>query len=423
MADGLTDDEILAMTTVPEPVPQAPVERDPQRVRANAIVKDIYARHGIKPDVPLAKAMEYVAANAQIHGMADDSLQSTSGWRNPEERAAAREAYARQGKTPQEVKERWDKSAYLMDPQTAHFYQNFMRDSDFLADYAAADAAPSRGELGWRAENDEATKLAGALDFWDRSNNARTYRDGVTSANYSAVGGLGGAVANATSNPDVTFGDYSNFSEVVPDYLRMRGSGEVKDDAEAWRAAAGRRLALNRYRPNSPAMILDLPSEAPQQDVGRRVASLRDELSRAELPNADQRWKQWTRETFGTEWAPPKAVSSGLDFVFSQADPTVFLPLATGAKSLATAGMAGARSMAKDFAKDQAVEQAIGHAVTQGVGGAVDGKARTSQEIADANATRKAMHGRLVNDGTIEKADDDAWLRLQKDGLVSPWAR
>lgn len=416
-------------------------ERDPNRIRARAIARDIYARHGIPEGTPADQASLMVLMKAQEAGLADDQLRSTSAWRNPDERAAAREEYARRGKTPQEVKERWEKSIYLMDPQTSGFYQNYMRDADFL-EMAARErelggsmppqsqaAADPTGMGDWRdiAKGMQAGRAKAALDdalyFWDQSNGTPLYRDSLVRGNFASASGLGGGVVNATSNPDVWFGNYSNFSEVIPDALRMQGSGESSNFDESMQAAQGRRLALNRYRPTSPSMIADVPSGATQDDLGRRVAALRQELQAAELPTPDVRWKQWTKENFGKEWAPHPAVSSGLDFAFSQADPTVFLPLAAGAKSLASHGIRGLRALAADMGKDQAIEQAIGHAALQSVGGAQPGEAKSPSEIAAAKSARKAIYDRTANDGAIKSADDAAWLRLQKDGLVSPWVR
>ena len=448
MAGSLTDDELKSLTAYPEPALEpAPAKRDPQQLRAEAIVKDIYARHGIKPDVPLDKAMAYISANAQVAGLMSESGQSTSMWANPEGRAAAREAYARKGKSPEEVKERWDKSVYLMDPQTARLHQGFVRDADFLEGKLASDAAPTRGQLGWRAEGDRAVKLGEALGYWDSSNMTPLWRESATSGNFQSTGGAGNLVGNAVSNPDVPLGNYANFSEVLPDYMRMQGSGETATGSESWEAAAGKRLALNRYRPLAPSMIGDLPPGATQADVGRRVAELREELRQAELPNPDQRWRQWSKKNFGFEFAPPKVVSTTLDALFSSADPSVLMPFVGLADDAVRAGLAGAQTAAKTAAasgrvatrgavaagagrgaagavgRDQAVEQGINQAVVQATGGAADGKARTDSEIDAARKARKAIHDRLANDGAIKSADDAAWSRLQKDGLVSPWVR
>jgi hypothetical protein len=426
MAGSLTDDELKSLTAYPEPALEpAPAKRDPQQLRAEAIVKDIYARHGIKPDVPLDKAMTYISANAQVAGLMSESGQSTSMWANPEGRAAAREAYARKGKSPEEVKERWDKSVYLMDPQTARLHQGFVRDADFLEHLSAVPAEqPFEYHYGPNASGPQvAPKLGDALDYWDRSNMTPLWRDSAMSGNYQSTGGTANLVGNAVSNPDVPLGNYANFSEVFPDYMRMQGSGETATGSESWEAAAGKRLALNRYRPLAPSMIGDLPPGATQADVGRRVAELREELRQAELPNPDQRWRQWSKKNFGFEFAPPKVVSTTLDSLFSSADPSALIPAAAGVRTIARAGGAGAKAVAADFAKDQAVEQGINHAIVQATGGAADGKARTDSEIDAARKARKAIHDRLANDGAIKSADDAAWSRLQKDGLVSPWVR
>jgi hypothetical protein len=435
MAEGLTDDEVLAYRAIlPSPAP----ERDPQKLRAGAIQKDIYGRHDIPPGTPADDAAAMILAKAINAGRIDDNLQSASGWANPEDRSAAREAYARKGKTPAEVKDRWDKSVYLMDPATSDYYQNHQRDADFLSHVASVPKdAPLPYHYGTGASGPQtAPKLGDALEYWDRSNGNPLWRDSWLQANYQNQSGAGNAALNAASNPDVPAGNYLNFSEVVPDFLRMQASGETGSAGESLKAAAGKRTALNRYRPLSPSMILDLPGGASPGDVRQRVLALRDELRQAELPNPDQRWKQWTKQNFGTEWAPPKVVSTGLDMIFSQADPTGLFPaakalgagagaaraVAKGAK-VASAVKNAAGPVAKEFVKDQAGEQVVGQTLVHMVGGPQDGKAKSPEEIAAANRARSAIHDRTVNDGAIKSADDAAFLRLQKDGLVSGFVR
>lgn len=445
MAEGLTDDEVLAYTAIQ---PATAPERDPQKLRAGAIQKDIYNRHDIPPGTSADDAAAMILAKAINAGQIDDNLQPASGWANPEERAAAREAYARKGKTPAEVKERWDKSVYLMDPATSDYYQNHQRDADFLTHVASVPKdAPFPYHYGMGASGPQTPpKLADALEYWDRSNMNPLWRDSWLQANYQNQSGAGNAALNAASNPDVPAGNYLNFSEVVPDFLRMQASGETDSAGQSWEAAAGKRTALNRYRPLSPSMILDLPGGASPSDVRQRVLALREELRQAELPNPDQRWKQWSKQNFGTEWAPPKWVSTGLDMVFSQADPSALIPgigpawKAAGAGASATkAAMTGAKiagkgwvapvvknavvPVAKDAAWDQGVEQVVGQTLVHTAGGPQDGEAKSPDAIAAANRARSAVYDRTVNDGAIKSADDAAFLRLQKDGLVSGFVR
>ena len=76
---------------------------DPNDIRTKMILKDIYARNKLHPSMPLDKALNAMASR--------ERLRVGSAWANPEERARAREEYAAKGKTPQEVHQRWEKSA------------------------------------------------------------------------------------------------------------------------------------------------------------------------------------------------------------------------------------------------------------------------------------------------------------------------
>lgn len=438
---------------------------------AQPAIKDIYRRHGIKTSVPLDEALKHIEQRASIAQSLGVDSGPLGGWANPEERAAAREAYAREGKTPAEVNKRWGESIYLLDPRTYQHMQRFGRDLDFLgavdqqvkegADKAAAprgawdQQADPTGIGDWRqiAKGYEAgaaqqAKQA-ALDLYDRSKGERLYRSNIGQANYQRYGGAAQGLVNATSNPDIPLGNYMAFSETVPNYLRMQGSGETDTSEESWERAQANRMAANRYRLLSPSPILDLPTGATSQDIGRRIAELTKEVAAASVPSSDERWQR----TAG--WTPPGAVSDTLDFFVSWADPTSLVPLARGASALATsaraaakgAGIAG-RGWIKPIAKkavspalsdlkwDAGIEQAVGHPMMGALGGmtgrswqqygmgggkpGVDFPYKTPEQVAEARQSGQKLYERLKDDNGVSRADSEAYNRLVAAGAIPP---
>ena len=79
---------------------------DAKDVRAQMILKDIYARHKLDPSQPLDAQIEAIKT-----GMLERETPLAPGmWANREERAQARGAYAAKGKTDREKQERWEQS-------------------------------------------------------------------------------------------------------------------------------------------------------------------------------------------------------------------------------------------------------------------------------------------------------------------------
>lgn len=440
---GLTEDDLLEFMPA-KPVARLPDgSRDDDALRADFIRKDIYARHSIPPDVPLDQAIEMIEMHAGETG------NGPSAWANPEERAKAREEYARKGKDPLDVERRWRESAYLLDPQTAQYQQHFARDADFLeglqgsnkaralrdqnyeSDQQGVRAAAAAGGTGMPPPSPYHDPLKETLKFWDSSNNSQLHRKGTFQGTYANTGGVQGGTVNAMTNPDEPVGNYLTFSEVVPDTLRM-GMSESKNAGEAYRAAQSRRLAGNRYRAYSPAPILDLPEGASAEDRAKRLRELRQLVDKAALPNAEQRWAKWSKETFGSPVVPPGIVSDGLDFVYSQFDPSALLIGAGAARNAAKHGMkAAAADLARNTIADQKFEQMAGHGIAGAMGGQPGrtwgqyimphtAEAQSRQESAEARNAREMLHRTLKDDAGVSTADNSAYDRLYSSGLVPP---
>lgn len=416
--------------------------------RADAIRREIYGRHRIKDGTPLADAIKAIEGRAAMREKLGVQGGSASAWANPEERAAAREAYAREGKSPPEVQKRWDDSAYLLDPRTYQYMQAFGRDIDFLSSE--------------QQQEQSASTLKNPRRMLDA--NAIRHYEGTAGERLSGAGGISpfamprgyqrsdtttNAVLDNTSNPDVPVGNYMMASETVPNYLRMQGSGETDTSAESWRRAQAARLANNRYRLTSAHPILDLPAGSDHREIGNRIAELQAEVGSAGVPFADERWQRTTG------WTPPGWVSDAGDFGISMIDPTVLLPAAKGVGALTNAARYGAQAakiagkgwvvptvrraiapVASSAAWDMGQEQAAG-AGLQGSLGGLPGRSpaqflygggkpgedfmyKSDEAVADARKAGDAIYGRLSEDDGVSRADSEAYNRLVEAGALPP---
>lgn len=456
MAEGLTEAELTEMLA-PQQSQWFPGYADHDE-RARDAIGEAYRRHRIPRNTPLNEAAAMIEQRAQSSGS------TPSAWANPEEWAAARESYAREGKTPAEINKRWEESQYLLDPRTYEYMQKYGRDADMLAglsDYEQVRGADDSlaetpaeydptgiGDWQGMAKAVEAgyaqSKKDTALSHWNSSRDARLARPGLGSANYQRYGGLSGSLANAITNPDVPVGNYMTFSETVPNYLRMTGSGEADNESQAWEAAQAMRLAQNRYRLTAPSPILDTDDP---KNIPSRMAQLQREVLLAAAPDADERWQR----TQG--WTPPGWVTQPLDFLISSADPTIAVPFAKGAGALTNAYRAalkasriagkgwGAHAVKKavlpfaaDVGSDQAVEHAVGTGIMAAIGGSPgrswdqfqygggekgkDFFYKDDEQLAEAQQARKDIHGRLKDDAGVSTAEREAYNRMRADGTL-----
>jgi hypothetical protein len=421
---------------------------DANELRSQMILRDIYARHKLDPSMPLDAQIEAIN-----NGMLERDTPLAPGmWANPEERGQARGAYAAKGKTDREKQDRWEQSAYLIDPNTYQYQQNAGRDIDFLKAMYQANNTPQVDTA-----TNQAARAAGgtfdnvptrdtyrdeALHYWDKSNFQPTSRNGMMDPNYQSQSGLLMGLLNATTNPDTTTGNYLNFSEVIPDRVRMGGSGEADTGEEAWQAAQAKRLANNRYRPNSMTPIGDLPSSASGMDRAIRLSELQELVGKADVPSTDQRWARWTKQNLGKSFVPPGFVNDTLDFATSWLDPTAVVPvggLAAGAVGTVAKGakVAGGgwmrplltnlvKSRGVDAAKDMGFEQGIGHSLNNMAGGGVprssqqylfgnwsgDVPQKSEEDVQASRNARTQLYDKLRNDDGVSRADNEAYNGL-----------
>jgi hypothetical protein len=403
------------------------------------ILKDIYARHGIDPSLPVEQQSAAIEESAARRGMLP------SGWANPEERAQARAAYAAKGKTDREKEDRWGKSAYLLDPDTYQYQQNAGRDIDFLKamhaaheteDSAQTMAASGGGAAMPGAKERRSFGIRDAVNYWDKSNFQPNFRNGMADPNYQSQSGLLMGLLNGTTNPDTPTGNYLNFSEVLPDRVRMGGSGEAGTGEEAWQAANAKRMATNRYRLASPSPVLDLPGGADPVEKANRIAELQGLTQSAGIPSADQRWARWTKQNTGQSFVPPGVVTDTLDFATSYLDPTALIPIggaAAGAAGVVAKGAKGAgpllaglaKTRVKDAAFDMGTELGVGHGISGAVGGnpsrswsqylAGDWNApaqKSEEDVAASRQARTQLYGKLKDDDRVSTADSEAYKGL-----------
>ena len=408
---------------------------DPNAIRSEMILKDIYARHGIDPSLPIEEQIRAVEDSAAGRGMLP------SAWSNPEERAQARAAYAAKGKTDAEKQARWDESVYLLDPDTYQYQQNAGRDIDFLTamdeasrrDPNAARSSAAVGAAGGipAAPRTPSSGVAGALEYWDSSNSSPLYRESVLGSNYQSQDGVLQGLLNATTNPDVPSGNYLNFSELLPDWVRMRGSGEANSAGEAYEGAQSKRLATNRYRLSSPSPVLDLPSGTDAASKADRIVELQGLVKSAGIPESDQRWARWTKQNLGKSFVPPGFVTDTLDYATSWLDPTAVVPVGGAAVGAVRAGKGGVKSVLgalrphlSNFASDMGVEQGIGHGAVGALGGNADRsmsqyllgtttpEQKSEEDVQASRDARTRLYDQLKGDNRVSRADGEAYKTL-----------
>lgn len=479
-----TDEQLTVATDAKSlPPPELPwsdrLRRDAEDIRQN-----IYRRHSIPESVPLDAAIAHIEMRAKARHSLGVNGGQQSAWANPEERADAREAYARQGRNPEDVRKRWEESIYLLDPRTYSYMKNFGRDQDFLREYNSQLS----GKGGVRM-----TSLPQAIQHYDETahqplSRTNTYNPFMESGGHRRFGGPLAALANGITNPDTTGGYLMEMNETLPNTWRMFGSGELEASRgpdergpieetargalwnlpfagplvgmaataardlmgknEAWTTANAMRDHAFRYRHSSPHAILDLPAGASPQDIGRRLKELQDEYAAISAPFASERWKR----TEG--WTPPGWASDIGDLALSTADASIAIPVTRGLGALtktAKAVYGGARGaealgalskavtpVAAATATDAAQDMTLGTGITAVFGGepgrssyqfwfgggdpGTDYQYKTDDELKNAQALRPEVAERLRNEaGAIENANRAAQLRMQQDGtLPSP---
>lgn len=414
---GLTEDELNSYL----PTPMEQMGNAPDAVRARAVMRDIYARHGIPEGTDPATAMQMVQGASEGAWGAQPSA-----WANPEERANARAEYAARGANPDEVQKRWEESIYLVDPDTQEFRQRFLRDKEFLERMSARDGRDAETEA-WTGKPDAGrltqARTQMALEAWDKTNNNPLYRDNWRdSGGWKGQEGLGAGFANAAMNPDTTVGRLMQHGDGIFNFLAMQGSGETPTTSESWRTAVGGLQSNLKNRPFSDAPMLDLPSSATQEERAARLRELQKEAATAAVPENSERWAR-------SGLLPPPVIRDAGDAVLATLDGTQFLPGATLVKgAVKGAAKQAATKLALDMGSDAATSTAIAMAANQKPNrtwaqylGLADEDPdavhiKTDAQVEEANEARRQQFDRTLGAAGVSTADGEAYKKLQQSG-------
>lgn len=402
----------------------------PDQIRANAILKDIYARHSIPEGTDPITAMQMVQAASE-----GSWGSQPSAWANPDERAAAREQYAlRGGDDPNAVQKRWDESVYLVDPETDKYQQNYGRDTQFLGRMAEGMVVPPTPPTFWDVLKSGGTvpdsrnmNREYALQKWDQSNSSPLYRDNFASSGWEQQDSTAGTVVNAISNPDLAGGKGMNAMNIPYEFLAMQGSGEAKTTGDSWRTAVGNYKTLSNNRLGTPAPILDLPSNATVQERAARLKELQEQASAGAVPDSAERWKR----SLGV--VPPPVIRDAGDAFLATLDGTQLIPgMAVGKTVAKNAARSAAKGVARDMTSDAITSTAIAAGLNakpertwpQYLGFAPEPEGsvqfKSDDEVDAANAARKQQFERSLQQygAGVSTADDEAYKRLQQAGKV-----
>jgi hypothetical protein len=438
---------------------------DDNELRTNAILRDIYNRHGVPEDQqnPLAATAFLEKKHAEEARRLTGSSDGKSAWANPQERAQGRKDYALKGVDPGDTESRWQRSRYLMDPVTAKMHQSIGRDKDFVTAIAdAPDVTDAHPQLMSQTPDEIVEPAAlekgmrdaalwGALNRWDRSGKEGSlHRTSWVQPNTLAGAGVSGGLANAITNRDSEVGRAFAFNELPFEYLTSRFSGENSDPSlvnTALTAASpllgalhsqlgggqpahvgplGSYLHEGRYRLSNPggtSPVLDLPAGATPQERSERLHELDSLQETAAQPEALERWQRTTG------WAPSPALADAGDALLSMADFT--LPFSLGGKG-----------WLKGLIREAGQEQVANAGILGALPGNPDrtyaeylfgtGEApeiKTPEQVAEARAARQRLYdenggmlGMLLND-SVSQADGEAYNELNRAGRMPFWSR
>jgi len=414
---------------------------EPNELRTQAILRDIYARHGI------AEGLSPKDAHQQLLGKHKVLNELSSGFANPAERSAARTAHALKGTDQDDVKRRWEQSQYLMDPVTAAKQKRFGRDADFLATHVdlkthemqppridrheKAVPYPSYGQPGGSFASEVAShragQVAGALDRWDRSGAGagNLHRDSWLQPNtYAAQSNA----ANLLKNRDGAVGAAFLANNQAYTGLQSLFGGENKGQhSNAYRDAVGEHAHGHRYRTDNPSQspVLDLPDGATPRMRDNRLLELQALEASAMQPESPERWQR-------TEyWTPPPVISDLSDRTLEAIDFTTPISLLSGGTF-------------PTILKGLATDHALDHVTTAGVMSALPPDARhvnrspmeyifgngenavikTREQVEDAQAARQQMYDDSMtrhsqgHQQSVSESDRRAYDALMKSGAV-----
>lgn len=432
--------------------------------RADAIRGEIYRRHGIAPSRSLDEAIDRIEMQAKLRSSVGNDGGQLSAWANPEEREKARAAYAAEGKSPAEVKQRHDASIHLLDPRSRTYMQDFGRDLDFLQ----SEMASQRQSQSLRTPRRMLD--ANAIRHYDSNADERLARAGGVygdplsppAGGFQRFSGWGTAAMNAVANPETPSGSYLTWAEIPAEAALTAWSGETKSgtrkataneavmpahmrvasaiarallDREAWDRARANHAAVANYKLGTPTPVANFPagSNPTQQQIGDRIAELQQRVASSVTPMASERWYRTTG------YAPPGWVTDPAESFVRYADPSVLLPVASGAKAIASGGRSAARHVIADFAADMGREQAFNLGAQAVFGGevgrswkqfwrgggkpGVDFHYKSDDEVAQSRMDARQLHDELADGERLSTARREAYHELAESGALGDVAQ
>lgn len=323
------------------------------------------------------------------------------GWANAQQRADARAAYSLEGKTPEEMRERWDKSRLLVDPNTQKQQKKLLRDFRLLDGLLRKDD-PQKTTQDYFGPLD--TRLA--PEMINRNGQRELTPEEVRTAGDSlildpkAMFSAGSALLQNLQDPESGAGWYMGRSSLFPNMGKYAGGGEAKDFSDALGMAAGDLGFKEMHRMGSRVPVADLPSDATPAEIAARVRELRGQAKLIDAPQYKERYLR----TVGYDPGPVVGFLSDLGYDFM--DPSLLVDVAAGpTKALlnpaARAYMAVNGGLLKNLMRHSA-DEVFGEVVTEvpiaaainamiPAGGQAygDHEVKTPEELAQAKELRR----------------------------------
>lgn len=326
---------------------------------------------------------------AEVANELDESYYANRGaFKNPEDFARQRFEYASQGSTPEEIEQRWEDSARLLDPATAGADRNFGRHARFL-----------RGHLSHNSDARKSGMTFGQI-FAPMANTGNltpphvmAYREDLDAGDYQiARPSESFELRYLMTEPETGLGSYMNSANIVPNSFRFNFGGLSDGDSvydrsmDAFDQSVGH---LNANRQNRLGMYnpsLDLPDDATDEEVNARYQELAGGYAAAQSPSSKERYLRSgydLDETFGKALGnnlgkvAADAVYLGSDVLFDMADPSLAASVAAGApaftknvlsglakqglkKTLINTGKGAIKGAAPDFGAEAGLQAGFG---------------------------------------------------------------
>lgn len=238
------------------------------------------------------------------------------GWANAQQRADARAAYSLEGKTPEEMRERWDKSRLLVDPNTQKQQEKLLRDFRLLDGLLRKDD-PQKTTNDYFGPLD--TRLAPEMV---NNNSQMTRPDQIIDMPFWSS--AGDAILQNAIDPESNVGWYMGRSSLFPNMGKYAGGGEAKDFSDALGMAAGDLGFKEMHRMGSRVPVADLPSDATPAEIAARVRELRGQAKLIDAPQYKERYLR----TVGYDPGPVVGFLSDLGYDFM--DPSLLVDVAAG---------------------------------------------------------------------------------------------